>query len=285
MVKDLGFILKDIKVEHTLFAMPFAVMGAFIAAGGMPAPRLLGFILAAMVFARSAAMAFNRLTDAGFDSGNPRTKDRPLASGRARRAAYIVFVIVTSALFIAACRSINLLAFYLSPVALAIVFFYSFTKRFTPYSHLFLGIALALAPVGAWIAVTAAMAVPPLLLGAAVVFWLLGLDIIYSCQDVEHDRAHGLFSIPSRFGVARGLQFAAWAHAVMILFLVALWYVAGTLGWIYLAGVACTAALLWYEHRLVRPDDLRKVNVAFFNVNGMISVGLMTFTLADIYGR
>lgn len=285
MVKDFGFILKDIKVEHTLFAMPFAVMGAFIAAGGMPAPRLMGFILAAMVFARSAAMAFNRLTDARFDSGNPRTKDRPLASGRARRAAYIVFVVSMSALFIGACRYINSLAFYLSPVALAVVFFYSFTKRFTPYSHLFLGIALALAPVGAWIAVTAAVAVPPLLLGGAVVFWLLGLDIIYSCQDVAHDRAHGLYSIPSRYGVARGLRLAAMAHAAMILFLVALWYAAGTLGWIYLAGVACTAALLWYEHRLVRPDDLRKVNVAFFNVNGMISVGLMVFTLADIYGR
>lgn len=285
MVKDLGFILKDIKVEHTLFAMPFAVMGAFIAAGGMPAPRLMGFILAAMIFARSAAMAFNRLTDARFDSGNPRTKDRPLASGRARRAAYVVFVVIMSALFIGVCWYINSLAFYLSPVALAVVFFYSFTKRFTPYSHLFLGIALALAPVGAWIAVTAAVAVPPLLLGAAVVFWLLGLDIIYSCQDVAHDRAHGLFSIPSRYGVAWGLRLAAMAHAAMILFLVALWYAAGTLGWIYLAGVACTAALLWYEHRLVRPDDLRNVNVAFFNVNGMISVGLMVFTLADIYGR
>ena len=285
MVKDLGFILKDIKVEHTLFAMPFAVMGAFIAAGGMPAPRLLGLILAAMVFARSAAMAFNRLTDARFDSGNPRTKNRPLASGRARRAAYVVFVIATSALFMTACRFINPLAFYLSPVALAVIFFYSFTKRFTPYSHLFLGVALALAPVGAWIAVTAAVALPPLLLGAAVVFWLLGLDIIYSCQDVEHDRANGLFSIPSRYGVARGLRLAAGAHAVMILFLVALWCAAGTLGWIYLAGVACTAGLLWYEHRLVRPDDLRNVNVAFFNVNGMISVGLMVFTLADIYGR
>lgn len=283
MVKDLGLILKDIRIEHTLFAMPFAVMGAFIAAGGMPAPRLMGFILAAMVFARSAAMAFNRLADARFDSGNPRTKDRPLASGRARRAAYIVFVVIMSALFIGACWYINSLAFYLSPVALAVVFFYSFTKRFTPYSHLFLGIALALAPVGAWIAVTAAVGLPPLLLGAAVVFWLLGLDIIYSCQDVEHDRALGLFSIPSRFGVARGLRLAAGAHAAMILFLVALWYAAGTLGWIYLAGVGCTAALLWYEHRLVRPDDLRNVNVAFFNVNGMISVGLMVFTLVDIY--
>ncbi len=285
MVKDLGFILKDIKVEHTLFAMPFAVMGAFIAAGGMPAPRLLGLILAAMVLARSAAMAFNRLSDARFDSSNPRTQNRPLAAGRARRAAYIVFTVVMSALFAATCRFINPLAFYLSPAALAVVFFYSFTKRFTPYSHLFLGIALALAPVGAWIAVTAAVAAPPLLLGAAVVFWLLGLDIIYSCQDVDHDRALGLFSIPSRFGVARGLRLAAMAHAVMILFLVALWYVAGTLGWIYLAGVVCTAALLWYEHRLVRPDDLRNVNVAFFNVNGMISVGLMVFTLVDIYGR
>ncbi len=194
-------------------------------------------------------------------------------------------MIVMSMLFVIACRVINPLAFYLSPVALAVVFFYSFTKRFTPYSHLFLGIALALAPVGAWIAVTASVAAAPLLLGGAVVFWLLGLDIIYSCQDVEHDRAHGLFSIPSRFGVARGLRFAAGAHVAMILFLVALWYAAGTLGWIYLAGVAGTAALLWYEHRLVRPDDLRNVNVAFFNVNGMISIGLMVFTLADIYGR
>jgi 4-hydroxybenzoate polyprenyltransferase len=279
-MKNLKFVLKDIRLEHTLFALPFAVMGAFIAAGGLPKWKDLGLIVLAMFFARSAAMAFNRLTDAKFDGTNPRTQNRPLASGVANRAFYILFVLATSVGFIWACYFINPLAFKLSPFALLVVFFYSFTKRFTSLSHLFLGIALALAPIGAWIAVRGEVEVAPFLLGGAVVFWLVGLDIIYSCQDVDHDKKTGLFSIPSRHGVAKALKFSALAHVVMIVFLLSLFFFA-KLGVVYFIGVVATAGLLSYEHNLVKPDDLRRVNTAFFNVNGVISVGLMIFTVVD----
>lgn len=285
MVKSLGLILRDIKVEHTVFAMPFAVMGAILAAGGMPELKVMGLTLAALVCARSAAMAFNRLADARFDATNPRTKNRPLAAGAAGTAAYAAFTAACSAGFVAVCAYINSLALWLSPLALGVVFLYSLTKRFTPYSHLFLGVALALAPIGAWVAVRAEVGVAPLLLGGAVVFWLVGLDIIYSCQDVEHDHAEGLYSIPSRFGVAVALKMSAAAHAAMTLLLVSVWYALPGLGWVYLLGVALSAALLWYEHSLVSPGDLRRVNTAFFNVNGAISVGLMVFTLIDVFGR
>ncbi|MBI3793643.1 MAG: UbiA family prenyltransferase [Nitrospinae bacterium] len=279
-MKNLKLVLQDIRLEHTLFALPFAVMGAFIAAGGMPKLGDLGLIILALFFARSSAMAFNRLTDAKFDKTNPRTQNRPLASGRADSAFYGFFIAVSSAAFIATCYFINPLAFKLSPAALGVVLFYSVTKRFTSLSHVFLGAALSLAPLGAWIAVRGGVSLPPFLLGAAVVFWLVGLDIIYSCQDVEHDKSAGLFSIPSRYGVSRALTLSMAAHVVMIAFLITL-YFAARLGWVYLAGVAATAGLLWYEHNLVRPDDLRRVNTAFFNVNGIISVGLMLFTVAD----
>lgn len=279
-MRNLTFVLKDIRLEHTLFALPFAVMGAFMAADGLPPNRDLALILVAMFFARSSAMAFNRLADAKFDATNPRTKGRPLASGAADKTYYGVFVAVSSISFVASCYWINPLAFMLSPFALVVVFFYSFTKRFTSFSHFFLGVALALAPIGAWIAVRGSVSSAPFLLGGAVVFWLVGLDIIYSCQDVEHDKTTGLFSIPSRFGVARALLLSGAAHIVMIVFLVFLFF-AAKLGWIYLLGVGLTAALLLYEHNLVKPDDLRRVNAAFFNVNGVISVGLMVFTIAD----
>jgi 4-hydroxybenzoate polyprenyltransferase len=279
-MRNLKLILKDIRLEHTLFALPFAVMGAFIAANGVPQTRDLVLIVVAMFFARSSAMAFNRLADAKFDATNPRTKNRPLASGGADRLYYGFFVALSSAAFVATCYFINPLAFICSPFALVVVFFYSFTKRFTSLSHFFLGVALALAPIGAWIAVRGSVSPAPFLLGGAVVFWLVGLDIIYSCQDVDHDKSIGLFSIPSRFGVARALLLSGAAHIVMIAFLV-LVYFAAQMGWIYLVGVGLTAALLLYEHNLVKPDDLRRVNAAFFNVNGVISVGLMVFTIAD----
>jgi 4-hydroxybenzoate polyprenyltransferase len=279
-MRNIKQILQDIRLEHTLFAMPFAVMGAFIAAGGMPPWKILALLALALFFARSAAMAFNRLADAGFDKTNPRTKNRPLASGNAEKASYALFVAFSSAAFIASCFFINRLALFLSPAALAVVFFYSFTKRFTAFSHVFLGISLSLAPIGAWIAVKGGLDATPLLLGGAVIFWLVGLDIIYSCQDVEHDKGIGLFSIPSRFGVSRALLFAAFAHIVMVCFLVGVFFIP-KIGWIYLLGVILTASLLVYEHSLVKPDDLRNVNVAFFNVNGIISVGLMIFTVAD----
>lgn len=281
MVKACAAILDDIKIQHTVFAMPFAVMSAFIAAGGTPSPGALGLIVVAMVFARSAAMAFNRLVDASYDEKNPRTKGRAIPAGMASRGHYVFFIAASSVAFILVCSQINRLSLILSPVALLIVFFYSYTKRFTAYSHFFLGLALALAPLGAWIAVREEISAAPLVLGGAVVFWLAGLDAIYSLQDVEFDRAHGLNSIPQRFGVRRALALSALFHALMVALLFTLPLIS-SLSWIYGAGAALTAGLLLYEHSLVRPDDLSKVNVAFFNVNGLISVGLMMFTIADI---
>lgn len=273
-------ILDDIKIQHTIFALPFALMSAFIAADGWPGGRVFLLILAAMFFARSAAMAFNRLADAAYDARNPRTQRRALPAGRVTRLEYGLFTLLCSAAFVAVCALINDLAFALSIPALGIVFFYSLTKRFTAYSHFFLGLALALAPVGAWIAVKGAVDWLPLVLGAAVVFWLAGLDTIYACQDVDFDRGARLNSIPGRFGVARALRLAAMFHAVMVVLLavMAAW---GPLSWLFAAGVAFTAAMLWYEHSLVKPEDLTRVNVAFFNVNGVISAGLMAFAIAD----
>ena len=280
-MKSLPLILRDIRIEHTLFALPFAVMSAFIAAGGMPETRMLALIIIAMFFARSAAMAFNRLADARFDRTNPRTAKRALASKKVGAISYIVFIIVSSVAFCLTAWYINRLAFMLSPVALGIIFFYSFTKRFTAYSHIFLGFALSLAPIGAWVAITGEISAVPLLLGTAVLFWLVGLDIIYSCQDLDHDRNSGLYSIPSRFGIERALQISYIAHIFMIIFLLLSSMFAPQLGAVYIAGVILTAALLWYEHSLVKPNDLTKVNEAFFNVNGVISVGLMIFAVAD----
>jgi len=280
-MKSLPLILRDIRIEHTLFALPFAVMSAFIAAGGMPEIRMLALIVIALFFARSAAMAFNRLADARFDATNPRTAKRPLASKKAGSVSYIAFIIVSSAAFCITAWYINRLAFMLSPAALGVVFLYSYTKRFTPYSHFFLGFALSLAPIGAWVAVRGEITAVPLLLGTAVLFWLVGLDIIYSCQDIEHDKSARLYSIPSRFGIERALRISYAAHIFMVIFLLLSTVFAPQLGAVYLAGVILTAALLWYEHSLVKPDDLTKVNEAFFNVNGVISVGLMIFTVTD----
>ena len=280
-MNSLPLILRDIRIEHTLFALPFAVMSSFIAAGGMPETGMLALIIIAMFFARSAAMAFNRLVDARFDATNPRTAKRVLASKQVPAISYIVFIIVSSALFCVTAWYINRLAFMLSPAALAIIFLYSYTKRFTAYSHFFLGFALSLAPIGAWVAITGEITTAPLLLGSAVLFWLVGLDIIYSCQDVDHDKSAHLYSIPSRFGIERALQLSYISHIFMIIFLLLSSLFAPQLGTLYFAGVIFTAALLWYEHSLVKPDDLTKVNEAFFNVNGIISVSLMIFTVTD----
>lgn len=282
MGSTLRYILEDIKVKHSVFALPFALVSAFMAASGVPDGKTLGLIVLAMVLARSAAMAFNRVADRRFDRTNPRTRAWPLASGKTSATSYLVFVGVCSALFAGTCYFINPLAFRLSPFALLVVFLYSYTKRVTCLSHFFLGLALGLAPIGAWIAVTGSVSSPPVILGVAVVFWLGGLDILYSSQDYAHDVSLGLHSIPKRFGLARALQMAKLSHAAMIGFLLFLGFLyPDHAGWVYMAGVVIVAVLLWYEHSLVREDDLSRVNMAFFNVNGLISVGLMLFTLAD----
>jgi 4-hydroxybenzoate polyprenyltransferase len=276
----LAIILSDIKIQHTVFALPFAIMSAFLAAEGLPETEKLLWIVVAMVSARSSAMAFNRLVDARFDGNNPRTQGRALPAGKISIASYITFLIISSAIFVVSAGMLNQLALWLSPLALAIVFFYSLTKRFTALSHMFLGIAISVAPVGAWVAIREEISLISLVMGAAVVFWLVGFDIIYSCMDVEADKKSRLYSIPSRYGVARALQMAGLSHVVMLVFLLALLRTP-LLGNLYLAGVILVAGLLWYEHSIISAKDLSKVNMAFFNVNGGISLLLMTLVIVD----
>jgi 4-hydroxybenzoate polyprenyltransferase len=277
----LSAIFADIKFQHTVFALPFAVMSAFIAAGGMPETIKLIWIIVCMAGARSAAMAFNRIVDARFDVENPRTHERALPSGRVDMKSYWLFLVASSTLFTFAAGMLNNLALYLSPVALVIVFFYSLTKRFTAYSHFWLGLAISIAPVGAWVAIREEISFVSLLLGAAVVFWLMGFDILYSCMDVKFDRENKLNSIPQKFGVETALHIASISHGLMIVLLFALLKPVNELGALYVTGVFIVAGLLVYEHSLVRPDDLSKINIAFFNVNGIISIGLMLFVVID----
>lgn len=273
-----------VKIEHTLFALPFAFMGAFFGANGLPRADQCGWILLAMLGARSAAMAFNRLIDLPFDARNPRTAARALPAGLVSKTYVVLFTAASAALLVFAAYRLNPLAFRLSPLALAIVFFYSFTKRFTWLSHVFLGIALSCAPIGAWIAVRGSLSATPLLLGLAVVLWVAAFDIIYGCQDIEFDRREPLHSIPKRFGIAGALWISGFLHLVMVALLAFLFLREG-LGAISLAGLAVVAALLAWEHSLVRPSDLRRVNTAFFTINGWISVLLFVTTSIDILLR
>lgn len=281
--KQTRIILEMIKFEHTIFMLPFALMAAVVA-GHSNWPLFwtkIPWILLAMVGARSAAMAFNRIVDRKFDALNPRTASRALPAGQLTVPQVAAFTVVASALLVFAAWMLNPLALALSPVALAVVFFYSYTKRFTSLSHLFLGIALAIAPVGAWIAIRGRIDEPALWLAGAVVCWLFGFDIIYALQDTEFDKANGLFSMPARVGNARALVLSRIAHTVMI-GLLAMAGVAAHLGVIYYIGVGLVAVLIGYEQSLVKPNDLSKLNVAFFTLNGYISVGLFVLTLADV---
>jgi 4-hydroxybenzoate polyprenyltransferase len=280
----LRVVLEMIKIEHTLFALPFALMGALLAAKGLPTAWQIFWIVVAMFGARSAAMAFNRLVDRDFDAANPRTKGRALPAGLVGVPFVVAFTVASSALLVLAAGMLNPLALYLSPLALLIVGFYSLTKRFTAWSHAWLGLALSVAPVGAWVAVRGAFDLPPLLLGAAVVCWLIGFDIIYALQDVDFDRAAGLNSVPARYGPKNALLIARASHAVMIAFLVAVGLTAGLGAWYYV-GVALAAGLIAYEHAIIAPDDLKRLNVAFFNVNIAVSAGLLLFTALDVFLR
>lgn len=266
---------------HTVFALPFAFLGAALAAGGWPSARATLWIVVAMVGARSAGMAFNRIADLRFDRHNPRTASRPLPSGRIPVAAAWNFLIFFAALFVFAAAMLNRLAFILSFPALAILFFYSFAKRFTSLTHLFLGLALSGAPLGGWIAIRGSVSGTPVLLAAAVLFWVAGFDIIYSCQDFDHDRRAGLFSLPARLGVRRALWISRMFHAVMVGFLLSL-VPASPLGPVWTGGVLATAALLAYEHTIVRHDDLSRVNRAFFTVNGWIGFLLLICAIVDL---
>ncbi len=287
LLNRLRLTLEMIKFEHSVFALPFALTGALLAFrdGGYETHgigRTLLWIVVAMVGARSAAMTFNRLVDARIDGRNPRTRLRQLPAGQLTSRFAWGFVALASAIFIVAAWQLNRLCLELSPLALAVVFFYSYTKRFTSFSHLVLGFSLGIAPAAAWIAVRGALDPRILWLTAAVTCWTGGFDVIYSCQDYEFDRAEGLYSLPRRLGIARALGIARVLHILMVVCLLALvWSL--HLGAIALAGVAAIAGLLIYEHSLVKPHDLSRVNAAFFTMNGYVSVLFFVFWAADIF--
>jgi 4-hydroxybenzoate polyprenyltransferase len=274
-------LLEMIKFEHTIFSAPFALASACVAANGIPHFHVLGWIVVALIGARSAAMTFNRIVDAKYDALNPRTNMRAIPAGQVTVTQAWIFTIISCSLLVVAAYMLNPLAFELSPVALLFALGYSLTKRFTSLSHLFLGIALGIAPMGAWIAVHGSFEPAPFLLGFAVVFWLFGFDIIYALQDVEFDRTAGLFSIPARVGNAKALLISRLGHILMIALLAGFGVVAH-LHAIYFVGVGLVAILIAYEQSLVKPDDLSKLNFAFFNLNGYISMGYFAFTLADV---
>jgi 4-hydroxybenzoate polyprenyltransferase len=284
VLRNLGVTLEMIKWEHSIFALPFALCGAMLAASGFPSWHQLLWIVVAMLAARSAAMAFNRLVDATIDAANPRTSTRALPAGHLSPAFVASFVIVSSAIFILAASQLNHLTLWLSPVALAILLLYSYTKRFTRLSHLVLGFALGIAPAAAWIAVRGALDPRILLLTAAVTFWVAGFDILYACQDFEFDRDAGLHSIPRHIGIGPALWVARVFHGIMLALLFAL-IIAFGLGKLALAGVIVVMLLLLYEHSLVKAEDLSRLNAAFFTMNGVISVVFAAFVGADLLWR
>ncbi len=283
-LRNFATTLEMIKWEHSLFALPFAMCGAMLGAGGWPPGRVLFWIIVAMVSARSAAMAFNRLADQGIDAANPRTQSRALPAGRLSRQFVIVFILFFCGLFILAAFRLNRLAFHLAPVALAVVLLYSYTKRFTRWSHLVLGFALGIAPSAAWIAVRGSLDPRILVLTFAVTLWVAGFDLLYACQDCEFDRQYGLHSIPQHFGIARSLIFSRLLHAVALLLLFMLLKVFA-LGYWALAGTVIVGLLLAFEHSLVSSHDLSKLNAAFFTMNGVIAVVFFGFLAADLLLR
>jgi 4-hydroxybenzoate polyprenyltransferase len=273
-------VLEMIKFEHSVFALPFALTGALLAARasrqGWPTLWQVVWIVVAMVAARSAAMTINRIVDLGYDRENPRTSKRALATGELSVSFAWLFTVISVGVFLVAAWRLNRLALELAPVALAILFFYSFTKRFTNWSHLFLGFALGISPAAAWIAVTGGLDWRILILCAAVTLWVGGFDVLYACQDVDYDRRAGLFSVPKRFGIARALWIARAMHVGVVVLLASLAW-AFALPWPAWVGVAVVAALLAYEHSLVKANDLSKLDAAFFAVNGYISLLFLLF--------
>jgi 4-hydroxybenzoate polyprenyltransferase len=273
-----------IRFSHTIFALPFAILSAVIAARGWPDAATLGKILLAMVGARSAAMAHNRLADRELDATNPRTAGRALPSGRLSVNYVRAFLAVSVAVFLLAAASLNRLTLILAPVALAILFLYSYAKRFTSLSHLLLGVCLAMAPVGAWVAVRGDVKAVPLLLGFAVLFWTAGFDVIYSLQDEAHDRAVGLHSLPARLGARKALAMSSVFHAAMVALLFAAWRAAGG-GWLFALGIGVTAAAVLYQHLIIRPGDVSRVDAVFFTANGFVSVALAVLGIADVLSK
>ena len=281
---NLRLTLEMIKWEHSIFVLPFALCGAMLAANGLPDGHALAWIIVAMVAARSAAMAFNRLADASIDAANPRTQSRALPAGTLTHGFVAMFVVVSCAIFVLAASRLNRLSLMLAPLALGVVLLYSYTKRFTRWSHLVLGFAMGIAPSAAWIAVRGSLDPRILLLTAAVMFWGAGFDVLYACQDYDFDRRRGLHSIPRYFGIAHALWISRAFHLAMLLLLAGVIVVFG-LGKLAIAGVATVALLLLYEHSLVSQNNLSRLNAAFFTMNGVISVVFFFFVAGDLWLR
>ncbi len=282
LVGRLETVLEMIKFEHTLFALPFAFLGMILAAEGWPAWRDVGWIVVAMVGARSAAMGFNRLADRAFDADNPRTADRALSAGKISPAFVSAFVLVSLGLLLLAAWRLDPLALALSPIAILVILGYSFTKRFTSLSHLVLGLGLSAAPLGAWIAIRGDIRPAPLVLASAVLLWVAGFDILYALADIDFDRRRGLHSIPAALGIGPSLLVSALFHAGMLGLLAWLPSVyEGDLGTAYWVGLAGCAALLAYQHWIVRPSDLSRLDAAFFQANGLLAVWLFALTAVD----
>lgn len=284
LLKSLGVTLEMIKWEHSVFALPFALCAAMLAAHGVPSAHQLTWIVVAMVAARSAAMSFNRLADARLDAANPRTQMRALPAGLLTPNFVWNFVVISSAIFVAAAWELNRVAFFLSPAALAVLLLYSYTKRWTHWSHVVLGFALGIAPAAAWIAVRGSLDPRILLLTGAVTFWAGGFDVLYACQDFEFDQQAGLHSIPRYCGIGKALWIARAFHALMLCLLSALVWAFG-LGPLSIAAVFTVAVLLAYEHSLVSENDLSKLNAAFFTMNGVIAVVFFVLVAADLLSR
>jgi 4-hydroxybenzoate polyprenyltransferase len=282
IVRRIWTTLEMIKWEHSIFALPFALTAALLAAQGLPPWRTLGWILVAMVAARSCAMAFNRWADADLDAANPRTSTRAIPAGLLSRQFVLGFTVATGAIFVVAAAELNRLTLYLSPVVLLVLLGYSYLKRLTRWSHLGLGLALGLAPTAAWIAVRGSLDPRIVVLTAAVMLWVGGFDVLYACQDFEHDRQAGLHSLPSAIGIEGAFRAARLMHLAMLALLV--WFaLLFHFHWLGGLGVAAVALLLGYEHLLVSPRDLRRLNAAFFTMNGVIATVFFVFVAADLW--
>lgn len=280
-MQKLKVFFKMIKFEHTLFALPFAYLGAFLAANGVPPVLKLFWITLAMIGARTAAMSLNRLIDRHIDARNPRTAQRALPAGQLRVNEVYLYTVLSFLLLGYSAYQLNILALWLMPIAVFFLVLYSYTKRFTWACHLVLGISLGLAPAGAWIGVTGHWALAPIFLGLGVMTWVAGFDVVYACQDVEFDRQEGLHSIPVIFGLQRGLEISAVLHILAPIFFIAVGVVM-SMSWLYYVGVAIAIVLLYRQHRLVSADDFSKIGVAFFDLNGYLSLLLLVFSILDL---
>ena len=277
MIKKIAILLEMIKFEHTVFALPFAFMGAFLAARGLPSLDVFGWVILAMAGARTSAMGFNRIVDRKFDKDNPRTADRALPAGEVKLWEAWGMVILAAIIFFLSCYMLNRLAFLIAPFALGLTFFYSLTKRFTWLCHVVLGVALAFSPLGGWIAVKGTMLDFPYVLSLGVLFWVAGFDTVYACLDSDFDKEAGLFSLPSRFGRKRAFMLAVVFHVIAFAMFI-LTGIICRLDFIYYAGVGLTALALFYQHLVVNPKDLSRIQLSFFTLNGLISLTLFVST-------